>query len=454
MGKVLFKVFLLAAFFAAVPLYGQDKDVERIVTQNVLMDAVASLETAPGEAVAKLEYLDSHFAADDAVKYYLGMVAFSSGRLEDAEKYLLQACSLDSTNTWYKDALASVYSARGKNDASADIYMELLEKQPERYSSACTYTVKGDRYLSQYNDSLALDSYEKALAYDPEYAPAVLGRAEVNRIRGNVPGFLADVHSFTLNPAVIPSAKCRYVNNILQNINYPFYRSWGTQLDSLVEGCVRTHPADSSALKLAGSWYYSTDRKEKGTLYFNRLFEEYPRDIKVRYLRIGLLMDGGNMKDVIDECENIINIGGSKNPEIIPALTTAGDCWHAIGNDSKAMKYYDKVLKIDPKEPTTLNNYAYYLSLAGKKLRKAEKMSRIAVEQDPDNPSFLDTLGWILHLRGKDQEAKPYFKRAMVYGGKDHLDVLEHYAVVLEALGDKHTAQYYRTLAENKKAEK
>ena len=81
-------------------------------------------------------------------------------------------------------------------------------------------------------------------------------------------------------------------------------------------------------------------------------------------------------------------------------------------------------------------------------------MSRKAVAQDPDNPSFLDTLGWILHLRGKDQEAKPYFKRAMVYGGKDHLDVLEHYAVVLEALGDKHTAQYYRTLAENKKAEK
>ena len=35
----------------------------------------------------------------------------------------------------------------------------------------------------------------------------------------------------------------------------------------------------------------------------------------------------------------------------------------------------------------------------------------------------------------------------MLYGGKDSAVVLEHYAIVLEALGEKDTAQIYRNMA-------
>ena len=449
MKQAVIAIFLLAAL---LPLRAQDS-ADKVVLQNILIDAVSKLETAPAEAVKELQYLDQHYPADDAVKYHLGMAYLAAGNASRAEEYLQAAVSLDSANYWYKDALAAVYSALGRREESSAIYLELLEKQPGRYSSPYTLTVQGDKYLSEYKDTLALESYERALEYDPNYAPAVLGRAEVNRMRGNVPGFLADVHLFTLNPDINPGAKCAYVQQILNNINYPFYRSWGTQLDSLVTGCVRAHPADSSALRLAGSWYWATERKDIGRQYFGRLVEAYPKDLDVRYLNMSLLMEDGNLKEVLDECESIIKLGGKNNPEVVPALATAGDCWHAIGNDRKAMSYYDKVLRIDPQNATTLNNYAYYLSLAGRKLRKAEKMSRTALDLEPDNPSFLDTYGWILHLLGRDQEAKPYFKRAMVYGGKDHLEILEHYSVVLKALGEEELSKYYKGLAEKKKAE-
>ena len=78
-------------------------------------------------------------------------------------------------------------------------------------------------------------------------------------------------------------------------------------------------------------------------------------------------------------------------------------------------------------------------------------MSLKTVEKEPDNATYLDTYGWILHLQKKDEQAKPYFKHAMIYGGKESDVILEHYAAVLEALGDKETAKYYRSLAENKK---
>ena len=74
-------------------------------------------------------------------------------------------------------------------------------------------------------------------------------------------------------------------------------------------------------------------------------------------------------------------------------------------------------------------------------------MSKKTVEQEPDNATYLDTFAWILHLMGKDLEAKPFFKHAMLYGGKESAVILRHYATVLEALGEADTAKVYRNQA-------
>jgi len=79
-------------------------------------------------------------------------------------------------------------------------------------------------------------------------------------------------------------------------------------------------------------------------------------------------------------------------------------------------------------------------------------MSKITVEKDPDNATYLDTYGWILFLQGKPQQAKPYFKHAMLYGGRDSAVILEHYAKVLDALGEKDLAKSFYMLAEKKKS--
>ena len=41
----------------------------------------------------------------------------------------------------------------------------------------------------------------------------------------------------------------------------------------------------------------------------------------------------------------------------------------------------------------------------------------------------------------------------MLYGGRDSKVILEHYATVLEALGENDLAKSFRMLAEQKKAE-
>ena len=80
-------------------------------------------------------------------------------------------------------------------------------------------------------------------------------------------------------------------------------------------------------------------------------------------------------------------------------------------------------------------------------------MSRKTVDAEPDNVTYLDTYGWILYLLGRPAEAKPYFKHAMMYGGKESATILRHYSIVLEALGEDDLAAVYRKQAEARKGE-
>ena len=70
-------------------------------------------------------------------------------------------------------------------------------------------------------------------------------------------------------------------------------------------------------------------------------------------------------------------------------------------------------------------------------------MSRKTIDAEPDNATYLDTFGWILYLMGRPEEAKPHFKHAMLYGGKESAVILDHYAEVLFALGEYDLAMVY-----------
>ena len=123
---------------------------------------------------------------------------------------------------------------------------------------------------------------------------------------------------------------------------------------------------------------------------------------------------------------------------------------HKLGDDKSAFKAYDTLLKRYPDYSPALNNYAWFLAESGKKLNKALAMSKKTIDAEPDNVTYLDTYGWILYLLVRPADAKPYFKHAMMYGGKESATILRHYATVLEALGENDLAAVYRKQAEAK----
>ena len=89
-----------------------------------------------------------------------------------------------------------------------------------------------------------------------------------------------------------------------------------------------------------------------------------------------------------------------------------------------------------------MNNYAYYLSINGGDLKKAEQMSFKTVQAEPKNATYLDTYAWILFMQKRFTEAKIYVDQAI----KNDTDSVLN-SVILEHAGD-----IYAQLKDMKKA--
>lgn len=216
-----------------------------------------------------------------------------------------------------------------------------------------------------------------------------------------------------------------------------------------MDDLAKENPADSAALVTAGGWFYSTGRKEKGREYFYEFRDANPDNVSAELLCISLVSQEGSKEEVIKECDDALKRFTGTN-ERVQLLSIKADCLYETGRKTKAFQIYEKILRLDPDNLLVLNNYAYFLSLERKHLRKAEKMSRKTVEAEGENVSYLDTYGYILYLLKRPKEAKTYLKKAIIFGGKEDASVLLHYSLVLKELGEDSLSQYYRSLYEAK----
>ena len=396
------------------------------------------------------------------------------------------------------DILGQIETLAGKNESTAitrfdllrqlgkteDAYESLVRFNEEEYPSPRILSVLGDYYISMYNDTSALKSYSEALDMAPDYAPALLGKAEVLRITRKYDRYFPAIMEFVRSESISPEGKADYMTSLFQHSDPMFLRTFSSELDTMVNVCVQVHPKDSSVLEAAGIYYYGTERPALAGKYFRENMSLFPESVSAAanyveflmytdrwdslsaegraafrrfpqepaFLEMASLADyhKGDYRKVLGVCDTIIEIAAGDSTRLLSAYTTMGDMYHQLGESKKAYKAYDNALKINPEYVPVLNNYAYFLSMEGRRLKKAYAMSKITVEAEPDNATYLDTFGWILFLQGKALEAKPFFKHAMLYGGKDSPVILDHYAEVLYALKEYDLAFVYWTQAQAK----
>lgn len=485
---------------------------------------------------------------NDAAWYYLALTYLGKGELEAGEEYLRKAIAADGSNFWYRYRLARIYAMTDRPELAITLYEGLLEDFPKKselyldivdlyasqreyekaldtvgniekifglnesivnfrynllramgreeeafqtlrdfnneFSSPHVLTILGDHEMETYNDSTALAYYSEALDIAPEYAPALLGKAEAQRITRRYDEYFKTVTELMSIEDVPVIGKTDYLMAVIQRSDPKFLRSFVPQLDTVMNMLVEKHATDSTALQTAGAYYYSTSRNEKAKELFRSNMTLYPESFPAAATYVEFLMYAGEWKELSDEgriaferfpkettflemasmgdyylgdyqkvlniCYQVVEVAPNDSSATLRAWSTIGDMYQDMGDYKKAYKAYDKALKINPDYVYVLNNYAYHLSMEGKKLKKAYTMSKKTVDAEPDNSTYLDTYAWILHLMGRSEEAKPLFKHAMLYGGKDSPVILDHYAEVLYALREYDMAFVYWNLAKQK----
>lgn len=485
---------------------------------------------------------------DDAAWYYIAQCAISRNDAEMAEQGLRMALELDPDNFWYRYTLARLYSLTSRLELTVDMYEKLLADFPKKselyfdlvemyasqreydkaldtleeiqtvfgmtesiamyrfnllrmlnkpeeafasleeynkeYSSPYVLSTLADYQMSMYNDSTALAYYDEALDLAPDYAPALLGKAETLRLTRQYNEYFDILRRYVTDPQTPSVAKSDYLMAIVQRTEPKFLTSFRPQIDSVMNNALQVHPQDSLLLHTAAVYYYSTDRKDMAKKHFKANIQAWPESLSAAASYVEFLMYAGDWEElseegraafrkfpqetaflemasmgdynlenydrVLDICNIVLEVAPADSSKTLRAWSTIGDIYHKLGDNKKAYKAYDKALKINPDYVYVLNNYAYYLSVEGKKLKKAYNMSKRTIEAEPDNATYLDTFGWILYLQGKPLEAKPFFKHAMLYGGKDSVVIMDHYADVLYALKEYDLAMVYWNMAMKK----
>ena len=130
--------------------------------------------------------------------------------------------------------------------------------------------------------------------------------------------------------------------------------------------------------------------------------------------------------------KGLAQVNEKSSPDLVSDLyMIMGDILNKKGLEKESFAAYDSCLQWKDDNVAAMNNYAYYMSLNGQDLHKAEQMSYKTIKAEPKNGTYLDTYAWILFMEERYHEAKIYIDQAV-----NNLDTTQNNNTVIEHAGD------------------
>lgn len=137
----------------------------------------------------------------------------------------------------------------------------------------------------------------------------------------------------------------------------------------------------------------------------------------------------------VDNYKQALALEGN-NRRVLFELGVALEQTHRRGESIEVMK---RLVKIDSTDATVLNYLGYMLVEENKELDLAGKLIDRALVFEPENGAFLDSKGWWCYRKGDFANARKFIGMALDKIPQD-TTILEHYALILEKLGESEAA--------------
>lgn len=373
-----------------------------------------------------------------------------------------------------------IYTLKGDDEGAYNVLNRLVESHPNDLN----YKVMlGNWMLGHNNKEGALQAFLSVLSEEPDHAQAQLSLMDYYRADNK--SELADslLYAVLENPKTEPRQRISMMRQVIADNE----RNGGdsTRILSILQR-VLTLPQKTSEMAMIQAAYMEMKNMPKDSLKnaLLRVLEISPEEVGIRLKYIAILWEEGIDDRVIEECRKAIDycpkettlyyyLGlalyiNEREEEAIKAFLDGievidnqtpkdmcakiymllGDTYHHIDKKDEAYAAYDKCLEYNPNEISCLNNYAYFLSLDEKDLKRAEEMSHKTITAEPRNTTYLDTYAWILYKQERYEEAKIYIDLTLKYDEEANdvsADVLEHAGDIYIKTGNRTKAlEFYQ----------
>ncbi len=388
-------------------------------------------------AIKSYDILEQKLGINEDISIQKEKIYIMMGKPEKAIEEVRKLSGAYPEEPRYLEMLAELYMTSGLYEQALEIYNEILKIDPENpyinISLSDYYRKKGDRAKSlEYlkagfaNPNLDIDSkvsillayYSVAEIYDSYKEEAFELATMLIQAHPNDPKAHSIYADFLVQDKRYAEARQAFLKVL--SLDSTKYLIWEQLL--FVESELHDDQAMANESK--------------------RALELFP-DQPMLYLFAGASnFQLKNFEDAAKYFKNGANFVVGNDKMLAQFYSYLGDTYFQLKDHEKSDEAYEKVLKIEPDNVLVLNNYAYYLSLRGENLEKAEQMAKKALELEPGNSSYQDTYGWVMFRLGKYDEAEKWIAKA-IESGEESAVVLEHYGDVMWKLDNKKEAVKY-----------
>jgi tetratricopeptide (TPR) repeat protein len=316
------------------------------------------------------------------------MVSTDTKMVDEAVGYIEQALEIDKKNYDVLITAGDVYLEKNEGGKAATMYENAISIQKNNPKA---YTKVSNIWLRVRNAEATKNELDRALAIDPNYAPALKNLAEFYSQSKQYVKAKETFVKYLQNSESSSANKARYARILFRNKEY-------AEVLNVILDLQQTDKSDVYLFRLAGYSYYEVGNETKDTSKFRPGVDalEYfmitidPKKILSNdYEYLGKLYSRIPGKDSLA----VLNIAKAieTDPNKVELLKEAGMIYNKLKRFDQAIEYFEKYISVAPKVQLVDYQLLGLASYYGKQYPKADSAFAKILELKPD---YVDGYYW------------------------------------------------------------
>ncbi len=389
------------------------------------------------KAIETLNQIERNTGFNEDIILQKKSIYQTMGKTDEAIAQIQKLRNEDPNSIQYLIMMIDVYEKANQQQKAEPLYKEL----ETNFSNEPIAQVALAQYFLEKNNQTQYDYYIEKVVENKNLDPETKISLLIPTIqRMNTDSTKQNLHFVKLAKNILEtSPDSKDARIFYANVLY-----YVKQLDeALVEykNIIQSNPSNFEIWNSIISISFDKNQMDSIVLYGNKWIENFPNN-PLPYLLTAIgYQQLKNYEPAIKHLNKAIDFESENKVLNAQIYASLGEIYHQQKKYPLSDSCFTKAIELNSEDATTLNNYAYYLSLRKENLKYAESLSKKSLKLQPDNKSFLDTYGWILFQNGNYKVAQEFIEKALMNSDEDDdATLLEHLGDIYFKLNNKNKA--------------